>query len=74
MSRFDQVFVIPIYQTSLILINLLSAAIILQESKFYSASQMLWLLAMSCVCILGVVLTVRKPSSVCGIENCVITS
>ena len=53
--------VIPIYETSLIMLNILCGAIILNERKYYENTELLRLVGSGVICILGVLLIAKKP-------------
>jgi hypothetical protein len=63
MKSYDQIEIIPIYQTFLILLNMASGAIILNEQKMYKWYELINLFLCSIICICGVVMIVQKPSS-----------
>ena len=58
MKSYDQIEIIPIYQTFLILLNMASGAIILNEQKMYKWYELVNLLLCAIICICGVVMIV----------------
>jgi len=63
MKSYDQIEIIPIYQTFLILLNMASGAIILNEQKMYKWYELVNLFLCAIICICGVVMIVQKPPS-----------
>lgn len=61
MEMYEQIEVVPIYQSSLILLNILCGGIILNEEAMYQWYELLELIACSLICILGIVLIVKHP-------------
>ena len=61
MELYDQVDTIPIYQSSLILLNIASGAIIMQESELYTTGEFLLLVFCGLISVSGVWLIIRKP-------------
>ena len=64
MEVYDQIEIIPIYQTALILLNITSGSIILNEMEMYHAYQLGELTCCSLICILGVYMMVYRQSSI----------
>ena len=58
MKSYDQIEIIPIYQTFLILLNMASGAIILNEQKMYKWYELVNLFLCAIICICGVVMIV----------------
>ena len=63
MELFEQVDVIPVYQSSLILLNIAAGSIILEERKLYSGQEMLNILLCGLISISGVWIIIKKPQS-----------
>ena len=63
MELYDQVDTIPIYQSSLILLNIASGAIVMQESKLYTPDGFLILVLCGFISIAGVWIIIKKPTS-----------
>ena len=63
MELYEQVDTIPIYQSSLILLNIAAGAIIMQESRLYSLYEFLMIILGGFVAILGVWIIMKKPVS-----------
>ena len=62
MDLYDQVDTIPIYQSSLIILNIGSGAIILKEADMYTWWEFLIVCLCGVVAIIGVFLIVKKPT------------
>lgn len=58
---YDQVEVMPIYNTFLIFMNMFCGAVILDEYKMYSVGEMLYLFLCLCTSVGGIFLLVKKP-------------
>lgn len=58
---YDQVEVIPIYNTFLIFMNMICGAVILDEYKMYSVGEMLFLFLSLCTSVCGIFMLVKKP-------------
>ena len=63
MHLYDQITTIPIYEASLILLNMVCGAIILGESAAYTFLEMLLLIFSALISIAGVIIIARKDSS-----------
>lgn len=63
MEVYDQIDIIPIYQTALILFNMMGGAIILNEQAMYTVNELIVLILCSFICIAGVIIIVRKPKN-----------
>ena len=61
MELYDQVETIPIYQSSLILLQIAAGAVILQEIRLYTPLQFLIVVFFGLIAILGVFIIVKKP-------------
>jgi len=61
MELYEQVDTIPIYQSSLILLNIAAGAIILQEARLYSFFEFLMIIIGGFVSIVGVWIIMKKP-------------
>jgi hypothetical protein len=64
MEVYDQIEIVPIYQSSIIMMNICAGAIIMNEKQFYSWGELLGIFASGMVSIVGVVIIIRKPSSI----------
>lgn len=62
MRIYSQLEIQPVYQTSLILFNLFCGAIILDEQRLYTNVELARLFAYCMICILGVIILIKKPS------------
>lgn len=54
MKYYDQVEVVPIFQTCLMIMWITSGLIILNEQKFYSWPELAGILGSICLCIIGI--------------------
>ena len=63
MEIYDQIEIIPIYQTALILLNITSGSIILNEIEVYHTYQLGELTCCAIICISGVYMMVYRQSS-----------
>ena len=61
MELYDQVETIPIYQSSLILLQIAAGAVILQEIRLYTPLQFLIVVFFGLIAILGAFIIVKKP-------------
>lgn len=61
MELFDQVDNMPIYQSSLILLNIAAGAIVMQEAKLYKWWEFLLVVLCALISVLGVYVIVKKP-------------
>ena len=61
MEIYDQIDIIPIYQTALILFNMMGGAVILNEQAWYTWAELIVLVLCSFICIAGVIIIVKKP-------------
>lgn len=59
---YNQLEVVPIYQSSVIINNILCGGIIFNEFKFYTWWQMLLILTGTLICISGIMVIVKKYS------------
>lgn len=62
MECYDQIEIIPLYQTALILMNITSGILILNEQEMYRAYQIGALTGCSLICIMGIYLIVERKS------------
>jgi hypothetical protein len=69
MENYDQIEIVPIYQTSLILLNIICGAIILDERDMYRWFELIFLVFCSTLCIAGVFIMVRKPKMGSGVGD-----
>lgn len=69
MALYDQIEIVPIYQASLILLNMLSGVVIMQESSKYQSSELIFLLVCLIVCISGVFTIAKRPNLACIKQN-----
>ena len=63
MHLYDQITTIPIYEASLILLNMICGAIILGESAAYSTFEMVQLFLSAFISIAGVIIIARKGAN-----------
>lgn len=63
MELYEQVDTIPIYQTSLILLNICAGAIVMQEARLYTFQEFLLIILCGLVSISGVQLIIKKPTA-----------
>jgi len=61
MEFYDQIEVIPIYNTLLIFMNLLCGSVLLDEYEMYTFVEMFYLLLALCVSVVGIIMLVKKP-------------
>ena len=61
MHLYDQIEIVPIYQSALILLNMLCGSVIMNESADYSNQDFLFLLFCLVICITGVVIIAKRP-------------
>ena len=69
MENYDQIEIVPIYESSLILMNIICGCLILSEYELYEWQQLLSLLACSLICIFGVFQIMKKPKSYVSTES-----
>ena len=62
MRIYPQLEIQPIYETSLIVFNLFCGAIILDEKKMYTSTELVRLAVYCLICISGVFSLIKKPS------------
>ena len=61
MHLYKQIQVIPIYETSLIMLNLFCGCIILDEKSMYFWYEIISLMMCACIQIFGIFLMIKKP-------------
>ena len=61
MENYDQVETIPIYQSSLILLNIASGAIIMNEKRLYTWFELFRIIMCGLISIIGVWMIIKKP-------------
>jgi hypothetical protein len=66
---YDQIEIVPIYQASLILLNMLCGSVIMKESSDYTNQDFLFLLFCLIICISGVFIVQKRPKMRCIKEN-----
>lgn len=69
MHLYDQIEIVPIYQASLILLNMLCGSVIMKESNDYSNQDFIFLLLCLIICISGVYTIAKRPKMLCIKEN-----
>lgn len=69
LDLFNEVQVIPIYETTLILMNIICGCIILDEKSMYSWSEIFMLFFYSIICIIGVMIIAHKPEINCKFKT-----
>lgn len=62
MELYDQVDTIPIYQSSIILLQITAGALIMKESKLYEFWEFINLVICGIIAIIGVFVIVKKPN------------
>ena len=65
MEVYNQAEIGPIYSSALILMNMLSGIVILNEKDLYSGKEMGMLVLYSMLCILGIAIIAKKPTVPC---------
>lgn len=63
MELYDQVETIPIYQSSLILMNICAGTIVMQESRLYTVDEFIPIIFFGLISISGVWLIIKKPNT-----------
>jgi len=61
MELYDQMDTVPIYQSSLIIMNIMAGAIILQESVLYTPGEFTLMCLFGIISIAGVWVILKKP-------------
>ena len=64
MKYYNQLEVVPVYQSSMLQFYLLVGLVLLNESRFYSWLQLLGLLGSSFVVLLGIIVLVKKTDHI----------
>ena len=64
MALYEQVMIIPIYQTSLIIMTFCAGAVILDEKKMYTTFELSLPLICSLISIVGVWIIVTRPTNI----------
>lgn len=62
MRIYPQLEIQPIYETSLIVWNLICGALILNEKKMYTSAELIRLGIYCLICIFGVFSLIKKPA------------
>ena len=60
MKYYDQLDVIPIFMTSLLMFNIIEGMILLDEISLYSSNQLLGIAAGIVACIIGIIIIMTK--------------
>jgi hypothetical protein len=72
MEVYNQAEIGPIYSSALILMNMLSGVIILDEKELYTTREMGMLVLYSLLCIIGIAIIAKKPQCPCANKKSVI--
>eukprot|EP00355_Strombidium_rassoulzadegani_P007882 CAMPEP_0168619692 /NCGR_PEP_ID=MMETSP0449_2-20121227/6739_1 /TAXON_ID=1082188 /ORGANISM="Strombidium rassoulzadegani, Strain ras09" /LENGTH=169 /DNA_ID=CAMNT_0008660647 /DNA_START=234 /DNA_END=743 /DNA_ORIENTATION=+ len=64
MEIYDQIEIIPIYNSSMILLNICAGAIVLNEKLYYTWGELCLIILCGCISIVGVWVIIYKPVSI----------
>jgi len=61
MELYEQVDTVPIYQSSIIIMNVVAGVVVMQESELYTSYEFLMIALGGLISILGVWIIMKKP-------------